>query len=512
MEMNRITRKVLSTVIATLFLATSAFFAAAQGPSATTLVVGHPIDPPGLNPLGHNSAIFESVTASTVEKLLYTDAHAPEIMPGLAEDWEWSADGTVLTLHLKTGVRFHNGEPFNAEAAKFSIEQLMASTFLSTFTRDLGLTSIDVLGESTVALRFAAPAGNALFVLARAGFIVPPGYYQEVGGDGFALSPVGTGPYQFVEWVKDDHVTFEAFADYWGGPPALQEIIWRIIPEQSSLVSALVNGEIDLATSITPASRGRVTNNADLRLITSPGLRQFVTFFDMRIDHPVADATVRRALNYAVDKQALITLFEGEAEALFGQYLTPAVLGFNPDVDPFNYDPDRARELLAEAGYSGGFSMTLKYTVGRYPLDREMGEVVSAYLEAVGVRVEQIPLDIVEFNRQHSEEPTMGPAWQWGLLTPADPHNTLGLFRPGTFFARYPDNPRIQELLAAGLRETDLGQRAAIYNEVNQIWNDDPLGIYLIVPNDLYAARTTVEGFVPRSDQVVDLTMVSKTQ
>ncbi len=510
--MNRITRNVISTAIVALVVATSAFFAVAQDSSATTLVVGHPIDPPGLNPLGHNSAIFESVTASTIEKLLYTDAHAPEIKPGLAERWEWNADGTILTLHLKTGVMFHNGEPFNAEAAKFSIEQLMASTFLSTFTNDLGLTSIDALDENTVALHFAAPAGNALFVLARASFIVPPGYYQEVGGDGFSRSPVGTGPYQFVEWVKDDHISFEAFADYWGGPPNLQEIVWRIIPEQSSLVSALVNGEIDLATNITPASRARVENNSDLRLITSPGLRQFVTYFDMRIDHPVANATVRRALNYAVDKQALIALFEGEAEALFGQYLTPAVLGFNPNVDPFDYDPDKARELLSEAGYPDGFSMTLKYTVGRYPLDREMGEVVSAYLEAVGLQVEQIPLDIVEFNRQHSEEPTMGPAWQWGLLTPADPHNTLGLFRPGTFFARYPDNPRIQELLETGLRETDLEQRAAIYNELNQIWNDDPLGIYLIVPNDLYAARTTVEGFVPRSDQVVDLNTVTKMQ
>jgi peptide/nickel transport system substrate-binding protein len=229
------------------------------------------------------------------------------------------------------------------------------------------------------------------------------------------------------------------------------------------------------------------------------------------MEHPVADATVRRALNYAVDKQALIALFEGGAEALFGQYLTPAVLGFNPDVDPFVYDPDRARELLAEAGYPDGFSMTLKYTVGRYPLDREMGEIVSAYLEDVGIQVEQVPLDIVEFNRQHSEEPSMGPAWQWGLLTPADPHNTLGLFRPGTFFARYPDNPRVQELLETGLRETDLEKRDAIYRELNQILNDDPLGIYLIVPDDLYAARTTVVGFVPRSDQVVDLRLGGNT-
>ena len=470
-----------------------------------TLTVGHSIDPPGLNPFGHNAATFESITASTIEKLLYADASSPIIQPGLAHAWNWSDDALRLTLHLRQDVSFHNGEPFDAEAARFSLEQLMASTFLATFTNDLGLQRVVVDDPHTITLHFEQPAGNAEFVLARASFVVPPVYYEQVGAQGFASRPVGTGPYAFVEWVRDDRVVFEAFDGYWGDDPRLERIVWRIIPEASSRVAALEAGEVDLITDVVPGARSRIIGNPNLELVSRPGLRKFATFFEMRYDHPVADARVRRALNYAVDKSALVALFEGEATALEGQYLTEGILGFNPDVDPFHYDPDAARALLAEAGYPDGFAMTLKYTVGRYPLDREMGEVVAAYLEAVGIRVEQIPLDIVEFNRQHAEEETMGPAWQWGLLTPADPHMTLGLFRPGTFFQRYPDDPTIAELFAAGLREVDPTRRETIYQELVLRWNEDPLGIYTIVPNDLYAIRADVVGFVPRIDQVVDL-------
>jgi peptide/nickel transport system substrate-binding protein len=485
-------------------------------PAASTdpkiLIIGHNSEPPTLNPFSHNAASFQSVTASTIEQLVYFAPNDPEIQPGLAESWTWSDDGATLELTLKEGVTFHNGEPFDAEAAKFSIEQLMSVAPYTSYTGSLGFTGVEVVDATTIRLSFANPNGYGLAILARGSYVVPPKYYQEVGEDGFGQNPVGTGPYQFREWSKGDRVIFDAYPSYWGGTPNLDTIIWRAIPEQAARIAALEAGEVQMITYLAPGSGAQIRNNADLILISNPGLRQFATFFDMRLEHPVADPIVRRALNYAVDKQGLVALFDGDAIPLTGQFLTPAVLGYNPDLDPFDYDPQKAKELLAEAGYPDGFSMTLKYTVGRYPLDREMGEAVAGYLEAVGLTVEQIPLDINEFNRQHTEEPTMGPAWQWGLLTPPDPHITLGLFREGSPFHRYPDNPAIEDLLQRGSRETDPQKREAIYQELLAAWNEDPLGIYLIVPNDLYAASTTVSGFVPRVDQVVDLTTIDLTE
>ena len=136
-----------------------------------------------------------------------------------------------------------------------------------------------------------------------------------------------------------------------------------------------------------------------------------------------------------------------------------------------------------------------------------MGEIVASYLEAVGIKVNQIPLEYGEFRRQYYE-PSMGPTYQWGLLFGSDPHQTLYPFRPGMQYYRWPDNPRQLELIQMGRNEMDLEKRAKIYQEIHQMWNDDPIAIYLIVPNDLYAIRRTVVGFVPDAMQLVDLRQV----
>ena len=478
--------------------------------SEKVLTVGHHVDPINLDPYSNTTAAFQSVTAATIEQLVQFPPGEPEILPGLAESWTWSDDGMTLELHLKEGVKFHNGEDFNAEAAKFSVELLMAAV---PYERWVGeFESVDVIDENTIAIHFSEAAGFALAALARGGYVYPPEYYQEVGPEGFGGAPVGTGPYQFVEWVKDDHITFEKFPDYWGGEPALDQIVWRVIPEETSRLAALQTGEVDLITNVTPGSMQPIQSDEDLQLYSIPGLRRFLTYIDSRLDHPVADPKVRQAMNYAVDKQGLVALFDDQATAMDGQYLPSTILGYNPDLDPFTYDPEKAKELLAEAGYPDGFDMTIKYPIDRYPLDNEMGETVAAYLEAVGIRVKQIPLEYGEFRRQHVEEESMGPAWMWGLLTPPDPHMTLSIFGEGSLYTRYADDAHVFSLIEEGKRETDPAKREAIYQELMQIWNEQPLGIYMISPNDLYAAQQSVTGFVPRSDQVVDLSSVDIEQ
>lgn len=478
-------------------------------PEPKVLVVGHHIDPDNLEPFSNTTAAFQSVTASTIEQLVMFAPDGSGIQPCLAESWNWSDDSKTLELKLREGVKFHNGEDWNAEAAKFNIELLMNAKAYSYWVGEF--ESVEVVDNNTVAIHFTEPAGYALAVLARGGYVYAPKYYQEVGAEGFGSKPVGTGPYQFVEWVKDDHITCKAFPDYWGGTPKLDEIVWRVIPEQAARVAALQTGEVHLITNVVPGSVDQIEADPNLELFSIPGLRLFVTFFDMRLDHPVADAKVRRALNYAVDKQGLVALFDGQATALHGQYMAPGVLGYNPDLDPFEYDPEKAEELLAEAGYPDGFEMPLKYTVNRYPLDAEMGEAVASYLEAVGIKVERVPLEYGEFKRQFYEE-SMGPTMQWGLLDPPDPHIMLSTFDKGSRFTRFPDNPRVFGLLAEGKRESDPKKREKIYQELLQIWNEDPLGIYLLVPNDLYAIREGVIGFEPRVDQVVDLRNVDLMQ
>ena len=480
---------------------------AAQSPAATReLVVGHHVDPTTLDPISNTTAAFQSVTAGTIEQLIYFEPSGSKVVPGLAESWQFSEDGMALTLNLKQGVKFHNGEDFNADAAKYSLETLKASVPYERWVQEFG--EIEVVDDNTVRINFTEPTGFAEAALARGSYVLPPAYYAEVGTEGFGLNPVGTGPYKFVEWVKDDHITFEAFEDYWGGEPALDRISWRVIPEDASRLAALQTGEVHLITNVSPGQANSIREGEGLELISIPGVRIFVGYMDSRLDHPVANPTVRRALNFAVDKEGLVALFGGEARALQGQYLLPDIMGFDETLHPFAYDPEMAKQLLAEAGYPDGFPMTVKYTINRYPLDREIGETVSAYLEAVGIDVEQVPLEYGEFRRQHVEEESMGPMWIWGLATPSDPHMMASLFGQGSVYTRFPDDQRVFDLIDQGKRVSDAVAREQIYKDLMRIWNEEPLGIYLIVPNDLYGRRAEVEGFEARTDQVVDLRSV----
>lgn len=475
-------------------------------PAEKVLIVGHHVDPINLDPSSNTTAAFQSITATTIEQLVYFPNQGSEIQAGLAESWAYSDDNMQLVLNLKQGVMFHNGEAFNAEAAKFSIEHMMASAPYERWFREFD--TVEVVDDHTVAINFTEPTGFALAALGRSSYVLPPAYYAEVGTEGFGLNPIGTGPYRFVEWVKDDRIVFEASSDYWGGTPNLDRIVWRVIPEGASRLAALQTGEVHIITNVTPGNAAPIRTTDGLELVSIPGLRIFMAYVDSRLDHPVADPKVRQAMNYAVDKEGLVAIFDGNARPLQGQYLLEGILGHNPNVDFFEYNPDRARELLAEAGYPDGFDMTLKWTIDRYPLDNEIGQTVAAYLSAVGINVQQTPLEYGEFRRQHVEEETMGPAWIWGLLTPPDPHMQVSLFDQGTIYTRFPDDERVFDLIRRGYLETDDVEREAIYQELMQIWNDEPLGIYLITTNDLYGIQGNVTNFEPRSDQVVNLSQV----
>lgn len=470
-------------------------------PTPKVLTIGHHVEPRALEPFLDTTAAFQSVNASTIEQLVYFTPDGRDVVPWLAESWAWEDEGRTLVLNVKQGVKFHNGEAFGAEAAKFCIERLMDAKSYVQWTELF--ESVEVVGDYAIAIHFSEVEGSALAVLARASYVYAPEYYTQVGAEAFGQAPVGTGPYQFEDWVIGDHVTLKAFPDYWGGTPKLDQVVWRFIPEQAARIAALETGEVDLITNLTAGVRPQIENNPDLEVLWSPGLRMFGTFFDTRLDHPVADAKVRRALNYAVDKDGLVALFDGDAVKLHGQLQIESVLGWNPDVDPFDYDPDKARALLAEAGYPDGFEMDLKYTTNRYPLDTEIGQAVAGYLEDIGIKVNQIPLEYGEFSRQFREEESMGPTMQWGFLFAPDPHMAVVNFRPGTDYNRWPDNPRANELIQAGRATTDPVEREKIYQELRRIWNDDPIAIYLVVPNDLYAIRKSITGFVPSVMQVV---------
>jgi len=218
--------------------------------------------------------------------------------------------------------------------------------------------------------------------------IVPPKYLAQVGDAGFAVKPVGTGPYKFVEWVKDDRLVLEANKDYHRGAPAIDRLIFRPVPELTTRVAALVSGQADLVSDIPPDQTGKIqaSGNAHVEISTLGGFVIMVKMTNYLMPGPWTDVRVRRAINYAIDMDTIIkTVLEGYGTVL-GVPLEKEAFGFNPNIKWYGYDPERAKALLREAGYPNGFEMTLHAPNRRYMNDIEVMQAMAQMLGKVGIK------------------------------------------------------------------------------------------------------------------------------
>jgi peptide/nickel transport system substrate-binding protein len=426
-----------------------------------------------------------------------------DIEPALAESWEISEDGTEYTFHLRQGVTFHNGEPFNADAVVFSWERAKDAGFEYS-DQWQEASAVEKVDDYTV--KISTPEPNALFfsILADAWAIIPPGYFQEVGQAGFDEAPMGTGPYKFVEWAKGDHITFEANLDYWRGAPKIQTVIFRPIPESATRVAAIQTGEVDIVTRLSAEEAQSLLGAPNVTVIKYPVTREFyVAFNNMTtgVGQPTEDALVRQAMNYAVDVDAIIdALFDGFAEPSTG-FIATGELGYGA-VEPFGYDPDKAKELLAEAGYADGFAMDMACPAGAYTNFEEVCEAIVGYLGDVGI---DISLDIMESGQYWDLEaakelpPLFGDSWS-ALGGEAFRRLTGALMGADAAYSSWSD-PVIIDQLNKIKSTVDREERKKLYEDLQVYMQDNPPFIYLYEPVAFEAINTRVQGYKPRSSE-----------
>lgn len=476
-----------------------------EGPE---LIVGHHVDPTTLDLLDSTTAAFQSVSAAIVEQFIVFDTENLTPSPWLAESFEW-VDDVTFQIKLREGITFTNGEPLDAESAKVSLDRLMSSDAYSFFLKEGIYEGTEIVDDLTVNCKLTEPYAPLISVIARGGAAVPPVYYQEVGTEGFGQEPIGTGPFVLSEWVKDDHITLTRNPDYWNGAHPIGKITYRVFPEDTARIAALQAGEIHIALNV-PVSGLRQIESADgVQPVSVPGLRKFAMFFDTKTADAdtLADVRVRQALNMAVDKVAITdSLLEGAGTPLPGQWQTEGEPGYNPEISMIEYDPDGARALLAEAG-AEGLEFQLTYTVGRYPQDKEIGEIVASYLEQVGVTVIQRPLEYGAFTTAR-DEGTMG-THQWGLLYPPDAVFNYRTFVRDSPYEFHPMPDEFTTLVDQASQETDPEAQQELFSQVAQIMADEVPLLLLHVPNDNYGVSDKVQGFTPRRDQVLWLFDVS---
>jgi peptide/nickel transport system substrate-binding protein len=422
--------------------------------------------------------------------------------PALAESWEVSEDGTEYTFHLRQDVTFHNGEPFKADTVVFNWDRVVNAEFEYS---DLWRQAVSVEKVDDYTVKIATDGVNALFLstVADNWAMIPPGYFEEVGQEGFNEHPVGTGPFMFVEWVKGDHIIMEANPNYWReGAPKIETVIFRPIPESATRVAAIQTGEVDIVTRLSSEEAQSLLGVENVKVIKYPVTRIYYIAFNnltTGLEQPTMDAKVRQAMNYAVDVDAIIdALFDGFAKPAIG-YVATSELGYD-NAEPFGYDPAKAIELLTEAGYPDGFAMDMACPAGAYTHFEEVCEAVAGYLGEVGI---DVTLEIMESGHYWDLEaekklpPLFGDSWS---AAGGEAYRRLRGALDGwdaSYSAWYDEE--IARLLGEIEVAVDQEARAALYGELQEYMRENPPFIYLYEPVAFEAINTRVQEYKPRS-------------
>jgi peptide/nickel transport system substrate-binding protein len=454
---------------------------------------------------------------------------ATEFTPGLAESWEVSEDGLTYTFKLKEGVTFHDGTPFNAEAVQFTFDRVVESRKLTAAGEEVdpetvivpgqGFNQIDaydhaeIVDDFTINLVLSRPFGPFLSGLNGYLGIVSPTAVQEMGLAEFGRKPVGTGPFMVQEWVEQDHVTLVKNPDYnWGssffehsGAAYLDEMIYKFIPDDAVRTGTLLSGESQYIDGVDPLQLADLQENPDIVIIQQgqPGTGYILLFNLARTESPQSDVMVRRALSYAIDKEAMNQAVWGGTFSPAASPLMKPTLGYEPKTEEvYTYDPATANSMLDEAGWAlngeirekDGQPLTLSWPTQDRPNDKAMATFVQGAFREVGVDVVVEPMEQGAYSeRQEAGDYDLSFLW----FSYADPDVLRTLFfseNIGNFnYANY-SNPEVDQLLLDAAAATDTEVRQELYSQIQLQMLEDAVTVPLADSITYNGKRANLEG------------------
>lgn len=485
--------------------------AASASPVAptSTLTVGVGALPATLDPHMNNSGISFATYFQLFEGLTNISADG-NLEPALATSWNYVNDNT-LEVKLRNGVTFHNGEVFDANVVKWNIDRILdPSTKSVVKSRIPTVSGVDVVDPMTARIVLKSPAAllpKALSVV----FMIPPKYFQDQGGSaGFVKHPVGTGPFSYVEGAPNDHIQFAANEKYWRGAPKLKTVKYQNIPEDGARVAALQSGQADMIQNL-PVINVQQIQSAGFQIVEQFMSRMHVINFMVPIVPQLKDQRVRQALNYAVDKEAIITkVMRGHAKLSQGQLVGPDGFGYDPNVKAYPYDPNKAKQLLAAAGASN-LEVTAFVTQGAYIQDSDTMQAVAGYLRDAGVKVTLQSIEWSAFTQKYFANTLNGLNLQGMNYFPAEDADFVFANYLSNAVARMYDNPAFDKALTQSEAELNEQTRLKELQGIDSMVYTDPPVIYLFQPPDLFGVSKSVVGFKARHDARIDLLNVTKS-
>lgn len=490
----------------------------AEPQAGGTIIVGWEEDAATLDPSKVVCAHEARIAGQYSDTLWSLYGDSSEIQPGLAESWEVSSDGLTYDINLRPDVSFHDGTPVNAEAVKWSFDRWLDENHpfhdppygLLTYYLG-GIQGVETTGEQS--LRITIGQLDATFasnMLIQSAGIVSPTAVQELGKDAFAQQPVGTGAWKVAEWEKGVRLVLDRNDQYWGQVPQLDQLIIKPIVENAQRLNQLQTGEVDLVVAMSPEFIPLIEADSNLQVIQSVGMHIWWIALNMH-EEPLQSREVRQALNYAVNKEAIVNeILRGAATVTPGPILGHSWAN-DSSISPYPYDPARARELLAAAGYADGF--TTRFWVPESGsgmiAPKEIAQIVQANLQEIGVTAEIVTQEWTSYvadwgsnGLDKDGQPFYGMgemSWNFSSPDPAlwlNPNIRTDAQAPNAFNGGFYSNPEVDELLKAADSTLSQQERTGYFQQVQRILHEDCPWIFMFSANNIAAANRRVQGLV----------------
>lgn len=468
---------------------------------ADTIRVAIGIEPDTLDPCQQATTAIAMMVSHVNETLVHI---TPEgvLEPLLARDWSISECNKEYIFYLREDILFTDGSPLNAEAVKFSLDRIIDPTISTPNIGFYGpLERVEVMDEYTVKVIFKRPFAPALMGFAWAtAAIISPKSYKEAGIERFSRHPVGTGPFKMEAWKPGERVVMVRNEEYWRENAGLGRIEWIIVPEAGTRSAMVLAGDVHIAYQPPTPDIPRLEATSGLKVISEPSTRIMFVALNTT-EEPFNNHQVRQAVNYAVNTEMIVERILMGAGTPSDSPLPHMFFGYE-SVGTYHYDPDKARDLLREAGYGDGFEVTFIHPTGRYILDAEIGEIIQSFLAEVGIVANLSTMDwptyVGTMLQPADEIQHQMNMLGWGNLS--DAHHTLySMFHssqspPTSVNTSFYNNPKVDDLIDRGSQLLDIEERRLLYREAQEIiWEDAPW-LFLYTQNMVLGVLEELKG------------------